>query len=210
MFALNPNLQSIRLSQDAIGFFGQTLIVAASYLDGIDLADKDAVIQRLVEGECRSNDMCAGDQTFRFNKDAARAFVNNYEIIRHYPNNPSGLSATLIWNKPDNQYTLAIRGAERLPAATQKEIDKDLHAVRQAMSGPMAFAQVDSAKKIVDQLRNEIPGFSRSKVILSGMDLAGHICLVLNELLPDQFGLLIVSQPIPYFVSRETETTTQK
>jgi hypothetical protein len=202
IFALSPNLRSVSLPPDAIRLLSQTFIVAGSYLDGIDLNNKAALVQRLTDGECRSSEPCGDGQTLRIGLAAAQSFVDNYKIARHYPNDSSGLSATLIWNKEDNQFILAIRRAERQAAATSDEVSKDRNAMRQAMTG-FAFAQVAAARDLVNQLRKDIPGFSTSKVILTGMDLGGHVCLILNELFPGQFGLLFVSQPPPYFVGSE-------
>jgi hypothetical protein len=94
-------------------------IAAESYLDGISLAERDAIFPRLTNGNNRHPDDLrpslnpnVGAGGTRFVRDQRDEFFSTFDIIDHLPNQSSGFSTTLLKNRITGEYTLAFRSTE--------------------------------------------------------------------------------------------------
>lgn len=56
--------------------------------------------------------LVASDGGANFTSTQADAFINRYELRHQLPNQLSGFSATLFWDKLEEKHVLAIRGTE--------------------------------------------------------------------------------------------------
>lgn len=87
--------------------------VAESYLDMIpQFGGSRSIDEVLAAGVNNLEKNPDGKGATRLTEQQITWFKANYEIVTHYPNDPSGFSATLFKNKATGAYTLSFRSTE--------------------------------------------------------------------------------------------------
>jgi Ca2+-binding RTX toxin-like protein len=138
----------------------------------------------------------------------ADEFLNKFEIIFQYPNDSSGLSATLMRNRESAEYTLSLRSTEFQRQANGGDWERDgiSGAVGDiALRYGFALGQIASMETLYEHLRRgerfagrDSSGFpvwvsdSRlstfvnpaQKLNVTGYSLGGHLATVFTELHP--------------------------
>lgn len=133
-------------------------LAAESYLDDVNLTDRNAFGSRLINGNNHHLDPLRPSITVppesglggtRITEKQLNVFVEQYDIIDHLPNQASGFSATLLKNKATGEYTLAFRSTEYRSIENGGDAERD--SIRGAAGdiafNGMAFAQVSSMEK---------------------------------------------------------------
>jgi len=131
--------------------------VAESYLDkSIERGGTFALDVVLKQGVNHPELNLNGEGATRLTKTQIAWFVDNYEIITHYPNDVSGFSATLFRNKSSGEFTLSFRSTE------YQLSDKGGDWGRDGASGAdgaikdagLALAQLSSMENFYERLKN--------------------------------------------------------
>jgi hypothetical protein len=131
-------------------------MAAESYLDGINLQDPSAVISRLLDGNNNSQvipvDEFIGKTRFVDLQEAsnadqitgsAQAFIARYQIVDHHADDASGFSATLLFDRETNSYTLSFRSLEfqdRVDGGDWERDGRNASGLTSAASGEIAFS----------------------------------------------------------------------
>jgi hypothetical protein len=200
--------------------FALKQIACESYLDRADLGSDDDLLGRFmlgnnnsapivfVNGRAFANKLLetyAPDPSTpilpgatRMTATQADYFLGNWRIVHHYPNDPSGFSATLIQSRTTGEYTLALRSTEfpeqilgghfERDVATGATLGADLQIGWQGF----AFGQLLAMERCYRFLRGggvDRDGSARgpllpdgAKLFVTGYSLGGHLAPVFTEL----------------------------
>ncbi|HEX2827746.1 MAG TPA: calcium-binding protein, partial [Burkholderiales bacterium] len=134
----------------------------------------------------------------RFTAGQAQAFVNRYQVIDHMPNDSSGFSATLLFDRSTRQYTLAFRSTEYKLARDGGDFERDAAgADTEIKKYGFAFAQIDSMERYFSRIAGTdqsiatpaLSAFreylaSQGRINLTGYSLGGHLAIVFAALHP--------------------------
>jgi len=189
---MNSNLITTHLE------FALAQLASESYLDGIDFSDQTELLRgRLLLG---SNSYRIFLNPFertlpgqsRFTDSLADRLLDQKEIIRHHANDASGFSATLMWDRAANTYTLSFRSTEYRSQNEGGDFERDrsptaiptpgLGANAEIFSHGFALGQLLAMQRYYQSLlaSGQIP--SDAKINVTGYSLGGHLATVFTEL----------------------------
>ncbi|BCA56518.1 hypothetical protein W02_36580 [Nitrospira sp. KM1] len=172
-------------------------MAAESYLDGINLQDPDAVIERLVDGNNNGQiippDQFTGKTRFvdldgvpNANQitGSAQAFVSRYQIIDHHANDATGFSATLMRDMTTGEYALSFRSLEYQDQAQGGDWERDGQggAAGEIAGAGFALGQLVSMERYYEGLKNSGKLPMGAALNVTGHSLGGHLATVFTEL----------------------------
>jgi hypothetical protein len=183
--------------------FALQQMAAESYLDGIDLSNSGALTSRLALG---NNHFSITDPTkltgaTRFTAQQALQFLDRYTIIDHYKNDESGFSATLLFDRTIQKFTLSFRSTEYKNASQGGDFERDGFYGADGEIGikGFAFGQIASMEKYFSQLKQGILSQGETggaalaqflsdpnaKLNITGYSLGGHLANAFAVLHPN-------------------------
>jgi len=127
---------------------------------------------------------------------SVEAFVSRYQIVDHHANDASGFSATLLFDRDTNSYTLSFRSTEFKPAAEGGDKERDvLQADTDIGLYGFAFGQLAAMEEYFSRLKQGIKSNSTvdsglqtffvdptHQLNVTGYSLGGHLATVFTEL----------------------------
>lgn len=183
-------------------------IGAESFLEDVDLRDKDSVAQRLELGNNDpNNDFIASLRRqglalpgfLRLTSLQAEQFVTRYRVVHQLPNDGAGFSATLLFDTKCNQYTLAFRSMEYRSQKNGGDFERDTKGAGFEINGyGLALGQIASMERYWEELRDgkasdslELRVFKEhlsagGKINVVGYSLGGHLATVFTKIHDDR------------------------
>ncbi|MBS0169405.1 MAG: hypothetical protein JSR62_03555 [Nitrospira sp.] len=173
--------------------FALQQIAAESYLQGIDLQDVPAVKSRLLLG---NNNILGISPTeadltgkTRFTSALADQFLARYQIVDHHASDATGFSATLLFDRETQQYTLSIRSTEYRDEAQGGDWQRDglPGADGEIKDYGFALAQLVSLERYWRELTAAGGKVAPdAKINVTGYSLSGHLATVFTEMHSDR------------------------
>lgn len=122
------------------------------------LAQTGATVQQILQrgnSPVNPNDPTdQGDQYVRLTSSQANEFAQRYEVRGHHANDSSGFSATLLFDKQNQKYTLAFRSTEYKFSNLGGDKERDVFGADIGIYFKgFALAQISAMEKYVEQLR---------------------------------------------------------
>ncbi len=164
-------------------------MAAESYFEDVDLSDPIDIRRALTFGNNRQGFPFNGNT--RFTDSQADDFLDRFQIIHQLSDNPNGtsffdntgLSATLIFNKETNEYTLSIRSTEYQNKRLGGDFERDVlgGADREISNVGFAFAQLDSLEHYYAWLKESGKLPQGAVLNVTGYSLGGHLATVFTE-----------------------------
>lgn len=181
-------------------------MAAESYLHDVNVEVQDQIISALVRGNSPQNFPPRGN-TFMAEKQAEE-FVGRFSVVAHYPNDNSGLSATLLRNGDTGEFTLSFRSTEYqsetnggdwardgTPGADGEIATKYGFALGQIASMETLYEHLRLGERFVGRDASGMPVWESDpriaaflnpaqKLNVTGYSLGGHLATVFTELHP--------------------------
>ncbi|MFO0773688.1 MAG: calcium-binding protein [Nitrospiraceae bacterium] len=120
----------------------------------------------------------------RFTEVVVSRFLERYQIVDHHANDATGFSATLMFDRVTNSYTLSFRSSEYATEVNGGDRARDiLGADAEIATKGFALAQLVSMERYWRELTQ--PGgklAANSQINVTGYSLGGHLATVFTEL----------------------------
>jgi hypothetical protein len=170
--------------------FATQQMSAESYLQGIDLTNRDLVKGQLILG---NNDPLLDPSLSgktRFTDQLVDQFLNKYQIVDHHANDATGFSATLMRERDQNgqltnNFTLSFRSSEYQNQAQGGDWERDGVTGGDGEIARYGFslAQLVSMEKYYQELKADPTKLPPGAVLnVTGYSLGGHLATVFTEL----------------------------
>ena len=173
--------------------FALQQMAAESYLQDIDLHNELLVKPRLLLGNNNQFGISPTDADLagktRFTSVLADRFLARYDIVDHHASDATGFSATLLFDKETQQYTLSIRSTEYRDEAQGGDWQRDglPGADGEIKDYGFALAQLVSMERYWREL-TAVGGklAPDAKINVTGYSLSGHLATVFTEMHSDR------------------------
>jgi Ca2+-binding RTX toxin-like protein len=178
--------------------FALQQIAAESYLNNIDITNPAEVTRLLLLGNNQEGFPETSPTRFTGTllQGQANDFAQRYQIIDHHANDATGFSATVIFDRQTQAYTLSMRSSEYRSDANGGDRSRDIFgadaeiaakgfAFAQLVSMERYFADLKQGRKsdgTTDQTLAEFFGNNQKQLNVTGYSLSGHLATVFTEL----------------------------